>query len=228
MTNKEMIAAFYRELYDGKKGMKEYKDQAKVRLGIILRQFQLANKYFPTSVQDPEEFFSYYESLNYFPKRKKKFEKLSDGMLIGKIDMEFRAYLKAEQKKLRPVLDPKRMPEPEPKPRRQTELEPFGVDIPPKHEERYRKDASGHWLVDGERADYQLDKIILGFRTLTDEEKANDNRATKHSLRFIRWLKKKKKLAVLDYIIEHLMQDDPWNMEDAIDKIIEEKPNSKK
>jgi hypothetical protein len=112
------------------------------------------------------------------------------------------------------------MPEPE------SDISVF--DLPPKHKERYRKDASGNWLVDGERADYQLDKIILGFRTLTDEEKANDNRATKHSLQFIRWLKKKKKLAVLDYIIEHLMQDDPWNMEDAIDKIIEEKPNSKK
>ena len=32
MTHKEEIAAFYRELYEGKAGTKEYRDQAVARL----------------------------------------------------------------------------------------------------------------------------------------------------------------------------------------------------
>jgi hypothetical protein len=109
MTRKAMIAAFYRELYEGKNGTEEYERQAMARLGTILQQFRRDNKSFPGPVQDAWEFFSYYAELNWFPRYKKMLEELSDNMLIGKVDMEFKAFLRAEQYKVRPVEDPEEM-----------------------------------------------------------------------------------------------------------------------
>lgn len=161
----------------------------------------MKNESFPTPVQDPWEFINDYATRNYFPKRKKTFKKLSDGLLIGKVDMEFKAFLKGEQKKTRPVIDPKKKSKPKPKPGPQTETEPFGVDIPPKHEERYRKDASGNWLVDGERADHQHVKTILAFRKPTEEEKDSDRRELKEKLQLLQQL--------LQRLNSGWMKDDP-------------------
>jgi len=206
MTHKEAIAAFYRELYEGKKGTKEYERQAMARLKTILQKFRMKNKSFPGPVQDPWEFFSYYAELNWFPRHKKMLEELSDNMLIGKVDMEFKAFLRAEQYKLRPVVDPKEMPEPKPKPQPQTETEPFGVDIPPQPGQdglphKAHRDKDGNWTVDGQRADHQLTKTILDFREPTEEEKDSDRREMEEKLQLLQQL--------LQRLNSGWMKDDP-------------------
>jgi hypothetical protein len=105
---KAAIAAFYRELYEGKTGTEEYKIQTVKRLGTILQQFRRDNKSFPGPVRDPWEFFSFYAELDWFPRHKQMLEGESDNRLIGKIDMEFRRFLTAEQYKVRPVEKVKR------------------------------------------------------------------------------------------------------------------------
>jgi hypothetical protein len=237
MTHKEAIAAFYRELTEGKEGTADYVRQAMARLGTILQQFRMDNESFPGPVQDPWEFFSYYAELNWFPRHKKMLKRLSDSMLIGKIDMEFKAFLKAEQKKTRPVIDPKKMSKPEPKPRPQKETEPFGVDIPPNPEHKAHRDKYGNWTLNGQRTDHQHTKTILDFRKPIQDEVASSLHDQKELMRkfqplirrlekegdeiLVACIKAREKHEIDRQNDPELRQEDMWQLMDAINKAIE-------
>jgi hypothetical protein len=90
---------------------------------------------------------------------------------------------------------------PEPKPRPQTELEPFGVDIPPQPEVKTLRGPDGNWTIDGRRADHQHVKTILAFRTPTEEEKDSDRREMEEKLQLLQQL--------LQRLNSGWMKDDP-------------------
>jgi hypothetical protein len=227
MTNKEMIAAFYRELYEGREVTKEYKEHALARLGMLLQQFRLKYTSFPGPVQDPWEFFSYKASLNWFPKHKKMLEQLSDEFLIGKVDKEFRTFLRDEQKLTRPLEGLKTTPEPE---------RELVVAVPPPHKVQGHKVVGGNWSLDGQRADHQNDKIILALRKPTDVEKARAKREFKKLLRsyrpLVRRLKRQKDDLTLQLVRSSLQrevnrlddaelrQEELWKLVDAINTAI--------
>ncbi len=209
MTDKEMIAAFYRELYEGRETTKEYQDQALARLRTILSLFRMDNESFPGPVQDPWEFFSYKASLNWFPKHKKMLEGLSVKFLIGKVDLEFKTFLRDEQKLTRPLEELKTKPRPE---------KELAVDVPPPHKAKVNKVVGGNWNLNGQRADQQNDTIILALRKPTDAEKARAKREFKKKLREYQPLAQRLKSQKDDLTIQLLkagLQQELYRRDDA-------------